>query len=632
MEKYIDDLCDLKEEVYETFRRRPDLLPPIIEDLTKEQHRELVRKCLLAILEAGYSPLRFYTGNIKKYFYLGELLALVDLSLTVKMGVQYSLWGGSVLSLGTERHRKAYFDDIDKFRLPGCFAMTELRHGSNVAALQTEAVLDVATDEWVINTPDEGATKWWIGNGAEDGQAASVFARLKVPSPDGSGALDDHGVHAFVVPLRDAGGRALPGVEIKDCGYKIALQGVDNASFRFHDVRVPRENLLDRFATVDRSGQYRSPYSASRRFAATLGELTGGRVGLTCSSLAVLKGATTIAVRYGAARQQFGPPDAPEISVLDYTSQQEKLMPMLATAYALHFTTRFLVAQYAEAKRTKEEEIIADVHSLSAGLKAYATGYTANALSICRECCGGHGYAAVNRFGAWRSDHDIFQTFEGDNTVLLQQVAGLLLKKYKERFATAPVAATYRYLRQWAADSLPANPLVTHETDARHLRDPAFLIRALRYRTGKLLFTVAQRLRKHTARLGAFHAWNKCLTHLLALARAHVESVMFERFMDAVNGCPDPECRKSLKAMADVFALQRIHADVLFRNDDYVAAEKAKAIGRLLEHLWRELREVALPLVDAWNLPDHILRAPIGLSTHSMHPYQSYLRAGGWES
>ena len=54
------------------------------------------------------------------------------------------------------------------------------------------------------------------------------------------------------------------------------------------------------------------------------------------------------------------------------------------------------------------------------------TSYTAAALSTCRECCGGHGYAAVNRFGMWRSDHDIFQTFEGDNTVLLQQARGAL--------------------------------------------------------------------------------------------------------------------------------------------------------------------------------------------------------------
>jgi acyl-CoA oxidase len=53
----------------------------------------------------------------------------------VKSGVQYSLWGGSVLNLGTERHRRAYFDDIGAFKLPGCFAMTELAHGSNVRAV-----------------------------------------------------------------------------------------------------------------------------------------------------------------------------------------------------------------------------------------------------------------------------------------------------------------------------------------------------------------------------------------------------------------------------------------------------------------------------------------------------------------
>ena len=317
---------------------------------------------------------------------------MVDLSLMVKSGVQYSLWGGSVLNLGTERHRRLYYDAIGSFRLPGCFAMTELAHGSNVAALQTEAVLDPAADEWVVHTPDEGAIKWWIGNAAEDGRAATVFARLKVPaaaagaagglggmgasgagggaggaagavggalssgavgggagSGGGGGAfggasapaavrLVDHGVHAFVVPLRDEAGRVLPGVEIHDCGYKVGLNGVDNGAIRFTHVRVPRDNLLDRFATVDRSGRYSSPLtSEARRFAATLGELTGGRVGLTCGSVGVLKGAVTIAVRYAAARQQFGPPDAPEVAVLDYQSSQAKLIPLIASAYALHF-------------------------------------------------------------------------------------------------------------------------------------------------------------------------------------------------------------------------------------------------------------------------------------------------------
>lgn len=95
--------------------------------------------------------------------------------------------------------------------------------------------------------------------------------------------------------------------------------------------------------------------------------------------------------------------------------------------------------RYAEMKKTHDDEIIADVHALSAGLKAYITSYTAKALNTCRESCGGHGYAAVNRFGALRNDHDIFQTFEGDNTVLLQQVRlssflnslDLQLKKFK---------------------------------------------------------------------------------------------------------------------------------------------------------------------------------------------------------
>ncbi|GAX78643.1 hypothetical protein CEUSTIGMA_g6081.t1 [Chlamydomonas eustigma] len=646
LETYLDDQRELKNKVYSMFRGRPDLLPETVEGLSKEEHRSLVRRQLIALLEAGFNPLDFFSHDVRKYFYLGECLALVDLSLTVKSGVQYSLWGGSVVNLGTEMHRKKYFDDIASFRLPGCFAMTELKHGSNVAALQTEAVLDLMTDEWVIHTPDDGAIKWWIGNAADDGRAASVFARLKIPDTSsthpvpGSGHLRpqvqliDHGVHAFIVPLRDASGSLLPGIEIKDCGYKVGLNGVDNGAVRFTHVRVPRTNLLDRFGTVDKGGCYSSPLtSQARRFAATLGELTGGRVGLCCSSVSLLKGAMTIAIRYTSHREQFGPPDSPEIAVLDYQSSQTKLIPMLASCYALHFSKNFLVKQYSEMKKTRDPHLVEEVHALSAGLKAYVTHFTANALSVCRESCGGHGYAAVNRLGMMRSDHDIFQTFEGDNTVLLQQVSALLLKQYKSQFKGAPLTSSYRFLGQLLASSLPSNPLVTYDTDIRHLRDPVFLTSALEYRTARTLFTLSLRLRKHRAKLGAFHAWNQCLNHTLNLANAYIESVVYKCFLKAVEECLDPDCRRSLKALSDLYALRCIESDMLFRNEDYIAPAKAKAMQRLMVDLCSELRGVAPALVDAFAIPDHILRAPIGLSnsTGASDVYKEYLLAAGFD-
>ncbi|PNW83293.1 hypothetical protein CHLRE_05g232002v5 [Chlamydomonas reinhardtii] len=637
METYLDDMRDMKAKVYQMFREHPELLPNVEEGLSKEEHRELVRRSLKVILQAGYSPLDFLARDPRKYFYLGECLSMVDLSLMVKSGVQYSLWGGSVLNLGSEAHRRRYYDDIAQLRLPGCFAMTELKHGSNVAALQTEAVLDVLSDEWVVHTPDEGAIKWWIGNAAEDGRAATVFARLKVPDPNGGPKLVDHGVHAFVVPIRDANGSTLPGVEIRDCGYKVGLNGIDNGAIRFTHVRVPRGNLLDRFASVDKSGRYSSPLtSQARRFAATLGELTGGRVGLVAGSVGVLKGAVTIAVRYACLRQQFGPPDCPEVAIIDYQSTQLRLMPILATAYGLHFARGLLTDKYVDMKRTREPRLVEEVHALSAGLKAYTTSYTQAALSTCREACGGHGYAAVNRLGALRSDHDIFQTFEGDNTVLLQQVSAMLLKEYRQQFSGAPLTATYHYLRAALLGALPNNPLVTHDTEPRHLRDPAFLAKALEYRTARMLFTLSLRLRKAGPRLGAFHAWNKCLTHVLDLANAYVESVVYKTFLRAVEGCVDPECRRALKAMSDLFALRLIEGDMMFRNDEYIAPSKAKAISRLVVSLCSELRGVALPLVDAFAIPDHILRAPIGLGgSGGTGPqpdiYKEYLHAAGFE-
>ena len=68
-----------------------------------------------------------------------------------------------------------------------------------------------------------------------------------------------------------------------------------------------------------------------------------------------------------------------------------------------------------------------------------------------------------------------------------------------------------------------------------------------RYRVARLLHTVAMRLQKHTRKLGSFQAWNRCLNHLLELARAHIEAVMFTKILEGANKCEDLDARKSLK-------------------------------------------------------------------------------------
>ncbi|KAI4330160.1 hypothetical protein MLD38_028463 [Melastoma candidum] len=618
---------EVQEKVYEYFLSRPELQTPV--EISMNEHRDLCMRQLLGLVrDAGIRPFRYVLEDPEKYFAILEAVGSVDMSLGIKTGVQFSLWGGSVINLGTKKHRDKYFDGIDSLEYPGCFAMTELHHGSNVQGLQTTATFDLVNDEFVINTPNDGAIKWWIGNAAVHGKFATVFARLLLPTHDIKGH-SDMGVHAFIVPIRDMKThQTLPGVEINDCGHKVGLNGVDNGALRFRSVRISRENLLNRFGDVSREGKYTSPLpTINKRFAATLGELVGGRVGLAYSSVGVLKIAVTIATRYSLLRQQFGPPKQPEVSILDYQSQQHKLMPMLASTYAFHFATVHLVQKYSEMKVSHDDELVGDVHALSAGLKAYVTSYTAKSISICRESCGGHGYAAVNRFGSLRNDHDIFQTFEGDNTVLLQQVAGDLLKQYKEKFQGGTLAVTWSYLKESMNSYLSQpNPVTARWEGEEHLRDPKFQLDAFRYRTSRLLQSVAVRLRKHSQNLGAFGAWNRCLNHLLTLAESHIESVILAKFIEAVQRCPDKNAQAALKVVCDLYALDRIWNDIgTYRNVDYVAPNKAKAIHKLTDYLSFQVRNIAGELVDAFDLPDHVTRAPIAMQSEAYSQYTQYV-------
>ncbi|QSQ22987.1 acyl-CoA dehydrogenase family protein [Pyxidicoccus parkwayensis] len=575
-----------------------------------DAYRDRVFAWLKSLADQGLGRIAYPEGNetradLGAFIAAFETLAFFDLSLVVKAGVHFGLFGASILFLGTERHHREYLPKVASLELPGCFAMSELRHGSNVRDVETVARYDKETGEFVVHTPDDGARKEWIGNAARHGRIATVFAQLEV----GGKAL---GVHALLVPLRDVHGKVLPGVRIEDCGEKMGLNGVDNGRIWFDHVRVPRENLLDRFGQVDAKGEYQSSIPGdSKRFFTMLGTLVAGRVSVACAALSAAKSGLTIAVRYGDMRRQFGPVGAQEVRLLDHQTHQLRLLKPLAKTYALDFALEYLVERYV--KRTEEDA--REVEALAAGLKAYASWHTTAVLQEAREACGGQGYLTANRLPALKADTDVFTTFEGDNTVLMQLVAKGLLTGYRQRFEDDRVHAVLKLLADRAAGVVERNPFTTRRTDVEHLRDGDFQLRVLRYREEDLMASVSRRLRKRLgAGVEAFEAFNQCQEHLLALAHAHVERLVLEQFLKGVEAVREPGLKTVLGRLCDLYGLSCLEsASGWFLEHGLLEGSKARAIRKEVERLCAEVRPDAVALVDAFGIPDTCLAAPIGL-------------------
>ncbi|HZD04853.1 MAG TPA: acyl-CoA dehydrogenase, partial [Longimicrobiales bacterium] len=462
------------------------------------------------------------------------------------------------------------------------------------------------------------ARKDWIGNAALHGRMVTVFARLLVGG-------EDHGVHAFLVPIREEDGGLAPGIFIEDRGAKEGLNGVDNGLIRFDHVPVPRENLLDRFGRVEADGTYRSPIpSPDRRFFTMLGTLVAGRVSLAAASVSAAKTGLTIAVRYSGRRRQFGPTGEPERPVLDYLAQQRLLLPRLATTYALHFGVRDLVDRYERSVGGDDDGTARrQVEVLAAGLKAYASRHCVETLQACREACGGRGYLAANRFGALKADTDVFTTFEGANVVLLQLVAKGLLSEFREEMGDLRIWGVLRWVADRAQTRVTElNPVVTRRTDEEHLRDLEFHAAAFRYREERLLSSAARRLRALVeGGTDSFDAMNLCQDHLLTLAGAHVEHHLLRCLQEAVARAPTPGLSEVLRTVAQLFALERLESHRgWYLESGYFERAKARAVRGQVNVLCRDLRELAVYLVDAFGVPDEVLRAPDGLAGTSDAP------------
>ena len=322
--------------------------------------------------------------------------------------LQMSMFITTIREQGDEAQRAHWIPQIEAWEIIGAYAQTEQGHGSNVRGLELQARWDPKTKDFVLHSPTLTSSKWWNGSLGRTATHAIVVAQillpqLQTPSIDAADDADlkyvPHGPHPFIVQIRDKGThQPLPGVVVGDIGPKYGYTSMDNGYMLFNNFRVPHSAMLARYSRVDpETGTFQRTGSP----AVVYGSLTYVRANIVMHARLILARAVTIAVRYCSIRRQFKDRDAldsasiPETVVLDYPTVMIRVLPLLATTFALHYTGEAMHQLYQQSRERIERGdfgALAELHSTSSGLKSLCTSYAADGIEICRRAMGGHGF------------------------------------------------------------------------------------------------------------------------------------------------------------------------------------------------------------------------------------------------
>ncbi|KAI8141427.1 acyl-CoA dehydrogenase/oxidase [Fennellomyces sp. T-0311] len=511
-----------------------------------------------------------------------------------------------------EEQRKLFLEPALRHEIIGCYAQTELGHGSNVQGVETIATYIPETNEFDIHSPHLTASKWWIGGLGKTANYAVLMARLIIHGKD-------HGPHTFCIPIRSLEDhRPLPGITVGDIGPKFGYATTDNGFMLFDHYRVPHISLLAKYSQVKPgSGEYVRPPNAKLSY----GTMVLVRANIVNGSRMALARAATVAIRYSAIRRQFVDASSPtkwgneviETPVIDYTMQQYRLFGVLASTYALLFTGREMFRLYDlnhAAMKQGNFSLLADLHSSSSGLKSLTTTMAVEGMEECRRACGGHGYSMFSGLGLFYQDYLPNVTFEGDNYVLTQQTARYLLKSFRNVVAGKAKPSehnlTITYLSQYMQNPKATCPATT----ATDFLNPEVLLSAFGYRAAYGIAQVAEDLDRNG------RSWNSVLVDINRISKAHCQYMIVRNFFvglqQAEKELATPE-RKILQTLSFLFALYTMEKEMSeFMLSGYLSPAQGKMVKEQVLELIARVRPDAIPLVDSFALPDYYLASALG--------------------
>ncbi|XP_072414283.1 peroxisomal acyl-coenzyme A oxidase 1 isoform X4 [Chiloscyllium punctatum] len=512
----------------------------------------------------------------------------------------------TILNQATPEQQDRFFMPAWNLQIIGTYAQTEMGHGSFIRGLETTATYDPSTQEFVLNSPTVTSIKWWPGGLGKTSNHAIVLAQLYTQG-------QCKGLHAFIVPIRRMGTHEpLPGVVVGDIGPKFGYDEVDNGYLKLENVRVPRENMLMRYAKVMPDGTYMKPPSDKL----TYGTMVFIRSMIVGDSARALSQACTIAIRYSAVRHQSElKPGDPEPQILDYQTQQYKLFPLLVTAYAFRFVGNFMRETYHRITGDMNDgdySQLPELHALSAGLKAFTSWVASAGIEECRMACGGHGYSRSSGLPDIYVTFSPSCTYEGENTVMMLQTARYLFKSYTQAKSGQKLVGTVSYLNDLCSHIQPQQ--VASQPMVVDINDISSLVEAYQLRAANLVEAAARNYRMELGRRkNKEEAWNSTSIDLVRASGAHCHYVVVKLFAAKLSEITDTAIHDVLSTLCLMYALYGIsknsgdflHAGIL--NDLHISH-----VHQRVKELLAVIRPNAVALVDAFDYPDAVLASVLG--------------------